>query len=515
MDRAISAQSDALWEQTVVAAYEQHARILWEYARRLGRDHDGADDAVQEAFARLLHQAAARRPDNIGGWLYRAIHNLVMDEHRRGRRIATRPVQDLGDHPSLDDPDAAERIAIWDAVDRLPARQREVIFLRYRAGLDFASIGSITGTGESGRLPGDAVTQEVGRVMDLDLEARIERALARGHPETDGYLRGGLDLSRRPTPSHEHRRSIMPALAAAAVVAVAIAFASVQFDGVRPGATSAGGLGAQGYSSPSPSASNMPALELEIVKEPSSELMADVSARGSQCFAMSTHYRIPPNPVELDEQIKEAGIVQGWLIVGSRWVGSDRVALAQAFGATRAVAADPDGSMVWILTERQGRLGQVELLATKTPGGYLVWDSGNSTFEADCVVETPPPVWIEVVEDPREVAMQEMVNRGSRCFQGSDILTVAPDTDLLDRQIRDAGIDVGWLQSGSRWVGEDPTPMVLALGSDFAVAGPDERHLWTIVSRNGTLSSREYRAVTTPNGHWVWMRGDTDQAIPC
>lgn len=150
MDRAISAQSDTAWEQTVVAAYEQHAKILWEYARRLRNDHESAEDTVQEAFARLLHLAAARRPENVGGWLYRTIHNLVIDEHRRGRRIAAGPVEALGDRRSPDDPDATERIAIWDAVDRLPARQREVIFLRYRAGLEFAAIGSIMGIGESG-----------------------------------------------------------------------------------------------------------------------------------------------------------------------------------------------------------------------------------------------------------------------------------------------------------------------------------------------------------------------------
>lgn len=123
---------------------------MWEYARRLGRDHDGAEDSVQEAFARLLHLAASRRPENIGGWLYRTIHNLVIDEHRRRRHIATGSVEALGDHRGLDDPDAAERIAIWDAVDRLPPRQREVIFLRYRAGLEYAAIGSIMGIGESG-----------------------------------------------------------------------------------------------------------------------------------------------------------------------------------------------------------------------------------------------------------------------------------------------------------------------------------------------------------------------------
>jgi RNA polymerase sigma factor (sigma-70 family) len=150
LDRTISAQPDAAWERTVVAAYEQHARILWEYGRRLGRDRDGAEDSVQEAFARLMHLAPPRRPDNIGGWLYRTVHNLVVDEHRRGRRIAAGSVVPTHERPGTEDPDAAERIALRVAVDRLPPRQREVIFLRYRAGLEFAAIASIMGIGESG-----------------------------------------------------------------------------------------------------------------------------------------------------------------------------------------------------------------------------------------------------------------------------------------------------------------------------------------------------------------------------
>lgn len=352
--------------------------------------------------------------------------------------------------------------------------------------------------------------------MDVDLESRIEQALTRGHPEVDRYLPGVLDLSRHPTTPPARRWRVLPALAAAAIVVAAIAIGSVRFGDLQPTGTPAAGLGATGsLASPTPSPSATPGIELEIVEEPSSELMSDVSAGGVRCLAMSSPYRIPPNPTELDRQIKEAGIVQGWLVVGSRWVGSDRVALARAFGATRAAAADADGDSVWILTERDGRTGTVELRAVETPRAFLVWDSWNTTFETDCEFPTPPPISIAVVEHPREVAMEELVKRGARCFSGSDILMVPPDGDVLERQIRDAGIEVGWLEAGARWVGEDPTAMVLALGSDFAVAGPDERHLWTIVSGDGALVSREFRAVITPNGHWVWFRGDMDRVISC
>jgi RNA polymerase sigma factor (sigma-70 family) len=149
-DRPIVAQSDAAWERTVVAAYERDAKMLWEYGRRLGRDLESSEDAVQEAFARLIWLPVGRRPANVRAWLFRTVHNLAVDDHRRSRRIVVGIVSGLAEAKVELDPDESQRLALWQAVDLLPVRQREVIFLRYRADLDFATIATITGITESG-----------------------------------------------------------------------------------------------------------------------------------------------------------------------------------------------------------------------------------------------------------------------------------------------------------------------------------------------------------------------------
>ncbi len=41
--------------------------------------------------------------------------------------------------------DNSDRIAVWGEVDRLPTRQRQVIYLRYRADLPFDDIGVVLG----------------------------------------------------------------------------------------------------------------------------------------------------------------------------------------------------------------------------------------------------------------------------------------------------------------------------------------------------------------------------------
>ena len=68
-----------------------------------------------------------------------------MDEHRLRRRI-DRIREAILARPRLAAPDpAAQDESIWLVVDRLPARQREVLYLRYRADLGFDEIARVLG----------------------------------------------------------------------------------------------------------------------------------------------------------------------------------------------------------------------------------------------------------------------------------------------------------------------------------------------------------------------------------
>ena len=130
-------------ETAVELAYDRRATQLWSYARRLGVDGSTAEQLVQEAFARLL-QVARRRstPENVDAWLFRVVHNLAIDEHRRSRPSPIRLI--TGDEQT------DERLALWEEVDRLPEKQRAAIYLRYRADLDFAGVAFVLGITESG-----------------------------------------------------------------------------------------------------------------------------------------------------------------------------------------------------------------------------------------------------------------------------------------------------------------------------------------------------------------------------
>jgi RNA polymerase sigma factor (sigma-70 family) len=121
------------------------AQAMFGFVRRLGLSDEQADDAVQEVFTRLL--AEHRRGiviANPRAWAYRSIYRLAMDQHRIRTRIRS-VVGALGlrsQRPLVDDTD---RIAVWGEVERLPLRQRQVVYLRYRSDLEFEEIGQALG----------------------------------------------------------------------------------------------------------------------------------------------------------------------------------------------------------------------------------------------------------------------------------------------------------------------------------------------------------------------------------
>jgi RNA polymerase sigma-70 factor (ECF subfamily) len=137
---------DGAWD-VVVALEQESGQRLYGYALRLGVDSGRAADLVQESLVRLWRELG--RGTTIvsrEAWTFRTLSRLAMDEHRLDRRLAGL-VARLGDRvaPRVMEIDAGERVAVWSQVDRLPDRQRQVIYLRYQADLPFEEVAEIMG----------------------------------------------------------------------------------------------------------------------------------------------------------------------------------------------------------------------------------------------------------------------------------------------------------------------------------------------------------------------------------
>jgi RNA polymerase sigma-70 factor (ECF subfamily) len=134
-----------LSDQAVAAVYDACAAGLYRYALMILADRQGAEDAVQQAFAKLLS-----RRDRAAGlecpeaYLRAAVRNECYSLLRSRRREPPREdgLLEIAD-PAHGRDD--ERLAIEGALRELPPDQREVVFLKVYEGLTFREIGERLG----------------------------------------------------------------------------------------------------------------------------------------------------------------------------------------------------------------------------------------------------------------------------------------------------------------------------------------------------------------------------------
>jgi RNA polymerase sigma-70 factor (ECF subfamily) len=106
-------------------------------------DHQLAEDAAQEAFARaLISLSKLRKPDKFAPWLAQICRNVARDmvatkaRPNNPRNLSGTPVSNGPD----DDVEAVRR-----AIKQLSVSAREVIVLRYYNGLSYEEISSVLG----------------------------------------------------------------------------------------------------------------------------------------------------------------------------------------------------------------------------------------------------------------------------------------------------------------------------------------------------------------------------------
>lgn len=116
-------------------------------ARLFTDDRNAAEDLVQEAFIRL-HRTAdrIRDPDKAAPYLRSILLNLARDHNRRGL-MSLRHAEALTPAESLEAPEDRvvlneQQAALIDALEDLPARQRECLLLRFYFDLSEREIGT-------------------------------------------------------------------------------------------------------------------------------------------------------------------------------------------------------------------------------------------------------------------------------------------------------------------------------------------------------------------------------------
>ncbi len=97
-ERQAALERDGLERDAVSALYEERGEEFFHYAVGLGRDEELARDAVQEAFMRYF--VALYKGNQIASpraWVYRVMHNYLIDRMKERRNRGERPLRDLPD----------------------------------------------------------------------------------------------------------------------------------------------------------------------------------------------------------------------------------------------------------------------------------------------------------------------------------------------------------------------------------------------------------------------------------
>lgn len=120
--------------------YEQRYRPLHAALVAAVGDADVARDAADEAFARALQRwARVGAMESPEGWVWVVARNHARRSARRRARDRA-PVRQAEAGPGAD-----IGVDLWDAVERLPRRERELVALRYILGLREVDIAGLLG----------------------------------------------------------------------------------------------------------------------------------------------------------------------------------------------------------------------------------------------------------------------------------------------------------------------------------------------------------------------------------
>jgi RNA polymerase sigma factor (sigma-70 family) len=132
--------------------YRESRDDLYAYLAFLLADHARAEDVLAQAFERAYRKRAkfdARRGE-LRAWLFGIARNLALDELRRGKRELALDGVALDMPADADAGDTAlDRVFVATALHGLEPRDRELVALKFFAGLGNREIARVVGRSET------------------------------------------------------------------------------------------------------------------------------------------------------------------------------------------------------------------------------------------------------------------------------------------------------------------------------------------------------------------------------
>lgn len=131
------------------ALYRAARDDVFAYVATLLRDRGAAEDVTAQAFERAFRKSKSydARRGSERAWLFGIARNAALDELRKRKRTAHLVTEPEAVEQPLDEEmdRALRRAAVRTALAALDPRERELIALKFHAGLDNAEIAGVLG----------------------------------------------------------------------------------------------------------------------------------------------------------------------------------------------------------------------------------------------------------------------------------------------------------------------------------------------------------------------------------
>ena len=129
-------------ESFLSTAMNRHGDAVYRLALCRLQNFSDAEDVFQDTFLQLLQEDDAPNweEERLKAWLLRVAANKCADI---GRRRKIRGWVALDQIPELSAEDSSDYIELWDAVNRLPEKQRTIFHLYYAEGYKTEEIAGI------------------------------------------------------------------------------------------------------------------------------------------------------------------------------------------------------------------------------------------------------------------------------------------------------------------------------------------------------------------------------------
>lgn len=146
------------------AVYQRHVDAVYRYLQ-LRAGFDEAADLTQQVFLKAFTALSTYQPKGapVSAWLFRIARNLATDHHRLRHREPDELLPDIiggtGGAPEETALQAEQRVHLRSLLRQLDGEKRELLALRFAAGLSSREIGAVIGKSEA------AVKKQLSRIL--------------------------------------------------------------------------------------------------------------------------------------------------------------------------------------------------------------------------------------------------------------------------------------------------------------------------------------------------------------